>query len=179
MAVALLTLLPVALAAVAGEGGIPSWVPKTLNIAIFAGLLYFLLRKPVASFFEARSAAIKADLERAKRERAAAEAKLAEVEARLARLSDEQERIRTEAEAEVEAEQARVRARTDEEVRRIAEAAEREVAGALKAARADLQRFVAEQSVHLAENIIRSEMSEDDRKRIVGQYAEQMGEVRK
>lgn len=168
-----------ALAAETTAGGIPEWVPKTVNLAIFLAFLYFVLRKPLAAFFEKRSAAIVADLERAKRERDAAEARLAEVDARLARLADEQAQIRAESEAEAEAELARVKARSEEEARKIAEMTEREIEGALKAARADLQRFAAEKAVEIAEATIRAEMNDADRKRLVDRYADQLDEVKK
>lgn len=166
-------------AAATTEGGIPEWIPKSVNLAIFLGFIYFILRKPMANFFAGRSAAIVADLERAKRERDEAEAKLAEVDARLAKLEAEKQQIRAEAESEAEAEHARIVARTEEEARKIGEAAEREIEGALKLARADLQRFAAEKAVELAEVQIRGEMSEADRKRLIGNYAEQLEEVKK
>ena len=158
----------------AHEGGIPEWVPKTVNLAIFLGFLYFILRKPMASFFEARRNAIIADLEKAKREKTEAESKLAEVEARLSRLATEQDAIRAEAQTEAEAEHARIVARAEDEAQKIAETAEREVGGALKTARADLQKFVAEKAVELAEATIRSEMTDADRRRIVDKYADQL-----
>jgi F-type H+-transporting ATPase subunit b len=161
----------------AGAGG--EWLPKTVNLAIFLAFLYFLLRKPMAAFFASRSKAIVADLERAKRERDEAEAKLAEVDARLSKLAAERDQIRAEAEREAEAELARLSARTEEDARKIAETAEREIDGALKAARADLQRFAAEKAVELAEAQIRGEMSDEDRKRLIGDYADQLDEVKK
>jgi F-type H+-transporting ATPase subunit b len=152
---------------------------KAVNMAVFLGILAFILGKPLAAFFDSRSRRIREELDRAKNERSAAEAKLAEVNARLSRLEDERAQIRREAEAEAEAEAVRVTARTDEEVRRIAEAAEREVAGALKSARADLQTFVAAKAVELAEAQIRSEMTEADRQRIVSKYTDQLQGVSK
>ena len=167
------------LAAQAAEGahgsGIPEWIPKTVNLVIFLGFLYWLLRKPAAAFFAARSAAILEDLNRAKREKDDAEAKLAEVEARLARLAAEQDEIRAEAAREAEAEHDRIVANADAEAGRIAETAAREIDGALKSARAELQRFAAEKAVDLAEATIRAEMTDDDRKRMVDEYAEQIG----
>jgi ATP synthase F0 subunit b len=173
MSVAAAVLLLAAEAA--HEGGIPEWIPRVVNLAIFLGFLYFLLRKPMAAFFETRRAAIVADLEKAKREKAEADAKLAEVEARLSRLSAEQAEIRAEAEREAEAESARVAARAEEEARKIAETAGREIEGALKAARADLQRFAAEKAVDLAETKIRAEMNDEDRRRMVDRYAAEIG----
>jgi F-type H+-transporting ATPase subunit b len=152
---------------------------KAVNMAIFLGVLGYVLGRPLAKFFESRSQKIREDLDRAKNERAAAEAKLAEVNARLALLEDERIQIRRAAEAEAEAEAARVTARTDEEVRRIAEAAEREVAGALKSARAELQAFAAAKAVEMAEAQIRSEMTDADRRRIVEKYTDQLQGVGK
>ena len=159
----------------AHESGVPEWIPKAVNLAIFLAFLYWLLRKPAANFFAARSAAIVNDLERAKREKDEAEAKLATVEQRLARLAAEQAEIRAEAEREAEAEHARLLASADEEAARIAETAGREIDGALKTARAELQRFAAEKAVDLAEATIRAEMTDDDRKRMVDEYAQQIG----
>jgi F0F1-type ATP synthase membrane subunit b/b' len=159
----------------AHESGVPGWLPKTVNLAIFLGFLYFLLRKPAANFFATRSAAIVEELEKAKREKAEADAKLAEIEARLSRLAADQEQIRAESEREAEAEEARIAARAEEDARKIAETTEREIDGALKVARADLQRFAAEKAVDIAEATIRAEITDDDRKRMVDQYAAQIG----
>lgn len=176
------TLYLLAFQAAETEGaaaGVPDWVPRIVNLALVLGFLYFVLRKPMATFFETRRQAILADLEKAKREKEAAEAKLAEVEARLSRLDAEQQEIRAEAEREAEAEHARVAIRAQEEAGKISETAVREIDGALKAARADLQRFAAEKAVEVAESMIRAEMNEDDRSRLVDQYAEQLGGVNK
>jgi F-type H+-transporting ATPase subunit b len=167
--------------ALAGGGDSP-WLneaARAVNIGIFLLILFLLLRKPMSKFFDGRLQQIKTDLERAQREKAAAEAKLAEVEARLAKLDVEQARINAEAQAEAEAEHARIAARTDEETLKIAETAEREIGAALKSARADLQRFVAEHAVLLAEGAIRAELNDEDRARMLEQYTAQLQGVRK
>ena len=81
--------------------------------------------------------------------------------------------------AEAEAEEARRSARTDEEIRKIAEAADRDIDSALKVARVELQKFVAEKAVEIAESQIRSEMNDADRKHMLEQYANQLVEVKK
>jgi F-type H+-transporting ATPase subunit b len=175
----MIATLYILLAAAEGGGGVPEWIPRAFNLALVLGFLAFVLRKPMATFFETRRAAILADLEQAKRDKEAAESRLAEVETRLSRLAAEQAEIRAEADREAEAEHARVEARAEEEARKIAEMAEREIGGALKAARADLQRFAAEKSVEMAEGLIRAEMTDEDRQRMVEQYADQLGGVTK
>lgn len=163
----------------AHEGGIPEWIPRAVNLAIFLAFLYFVLRKPMASYFDTRTKEIKEGLERAQREKAEAEAKLAEVEQRIANLEQEGARIQAEAADEAAAEHERIRARAREEAEKIAQAAEREIGGALKLARADLQKFVAEKAIELAEATIRAEMSDADRERLLADYAGQLTEVKK
>jgi F0F1-type ATP synthase membrane subunit b/b' len=176
-------MIAIALTLLAAESGgsslLMEYLPKIVNLAIYVGILVFILRKPMIAFFETRRSAILEDLNRAQLEKVEAQAKLAEVEARLAKLEDEQTEIRNSAMAEADAEAARMSARTDEEIRKIAEAAERDIDGALKAARADLQKFVAEKAVEIAESQIRSEMNDADRKRMLDQYADQLVEVKK
>lgn len=162
-------------AAAAHESAVPEWLPQVVNLVVFLGILAFVLRKPATAFFETRRAAIAADLDRAKREKSEAQAKLAEVEARLSKLAAEQDAIRAEADREAEAEHGRIAARAEEEARKIAETAGREIDGALKAARADLQRFAAEKAVDLAEATIRSEMNDGDSARMVERYAAEIG----
>ena len=171
-------VLTLAAAGAGGESLLMEYLPKIFNLVVYVGILYFVLRKPMTTFFETRRSAILEELNRAQREKAEAQEKLAEVEARLAKLEDEQNEIRKVAVAEADAEEARIAARTDEEIRKIAEAADREIDGALKAARADLRKFVAERAVEIAESQIRTEMSDADRQRMLDQYAEQLVEVK-
>lgn len=176
-------MIATALTILAAESGgsslLMEYLPKVVNLAIYVGILYFILRKPMVAFFETRRSAILEDLNRAQLEKVEAQAKLAEVEARLGKLEQEQIEIRNAAMAEADAEAARMSARTDEEIRKIAEAADRDIDGALKAARADLQKFVAEKAVEIAETQIRSEMNDADRKRLLDKYADQLVEVKK
>ncbi|MBK6316293.1 MAG: hypothetical protein IPF53_18890 [Blastocatellia bacterium] len=169
------------LVAAADGGGslLMEYLPKFVNLAIYLGILYFVLRKPMIAFFETRRSAILEELNRAQVEKAEAQAKLSQVEARLAKLEDEQAEIKNAAMAEAEAEAARMSARTDEEIRKIAEAADRDIDSALKVARVELQKFVAEKAVEIAESQIRSEMNDADRKHMLEQYANQLVEVKK
>jgi len=71
----------------AGESGGSDFIPRTVNFLIFAAILYYLVAEPVKNFFKNRSASIAALLEevqtklkKAKEEKEAAQAKLAEAE---------------------------------------------------------------------------------------------------
>ncbi len=53
-----------------------------------------------------------------------------------------------------------------------------DIEGASKAARQELQRYVAEQSVRLAEELIRRDMRAEDDARLMSNYVESLGGVR-
>ncbi len=151
---------------------------RWFNLILFVGVLVFLLRKPVQNFFTSRRDSIRRDLIKAQEERAAAVAKLAEVEAKLAQINTESERIRIEAKAESAAERERLAQATEQEIKKMREQAQREIESAGKLARHDLQRYAAEQSVQLAEQIVRRDIRPEDDRRLIGDYVETLKERR-
>ena len=145
------------------------------NLFLFVGVLYFILRKPISESMHARREGIRRDLMRAQEERNAALAKLEEVEARLSRLNAEVESVREQARKDAQAEQERIARSTEEDARKLREQAVREIESAGKAARQDLRRFAAEQSVQLAEEMIRRDIRPEDDARLVNLSIEELG----
>ena len=150
---------------------------KFFNLFLFIGIFVFLLRRPVGASMRARRESIRKELMRAQEERNAALAKLEEVEARLARLDAETASIREQAEREVAEERERIRRATEAETQKLREQAQREIEGAGKAARLELRRYAAEQSVELAEQLIRRDMRPEDDARLMRDYVEELGGV--
>jgi F-type H+-transporting ATPase subunit b len=150
---------------------------KVVNLLLFAGAMYFVLRRPLAEAFRARQEGIRRDLMRAEEERRAAVAKLEEVEERLAHLGSEVEAIHEQAQKEAAEERARIERAAEDEVRKIREQARREIESASKAARAELRAYAAEQSVRLAEEMIRRDIRPEDDAHLVGEYVEELGGV--
>jgi ATP synthase F0 subunit b len=150
---------------------------KVVNLLLFAGVMYFVLRRPLGEAFRGRQEGIRRDLMRAEEERSAAVAKLQEVEGRLARLDSEVEAIREQAQREAAEERARIERAAEEEARKIREQARREIENASKAARAELRAYAAEQSVRLAEEMIRSEIRPEDDAHLVREYVGELGGV--
>jgi ATP synthase F0 subunit b len=154
-------------------------IAKLINLLLFIGVMFYLLRRPIREAFRARQESIRSELMRAEEERAAAEAKLAEVEGRLARLGEEVEAIRANAQKEAAEERTRVGLATEAEIRKIREQARREIESAGKAARAELRTFTAEQSVRLAEEMIRRDIRPEDDAHLAREYVEDLGGVRR
>ena len=166
------------------EGG-PAWwnypgfeLWRWFNLLWFAGLLVYILRRPVGEAMRTRREGIRRELMRAQEERAAALAKLAEVETRLSRLDEEVAAMRAQADREAAEDRERISRSTEEEMKRLREQARREIESAGKNARHELRRFSAEQSVRLAEEMIRREMRPEDDARLIGEYVEELGGTR-
>lgn len=166
-----------------GQGGFwtnkPLW--RVINLSIFIIVLVYILRSKVriGQVFENRAATIVKELEQAKRDKQEAEARLGELEARLSRLDQEVAEIRAEAERESKREAERVREAATSDAEKIRLAARREIEGAMKSARTELRAFVAEQSVALAEGIIRREIRPEDNTRMLNKYVDDLREVNK
>lgn len=159
---------------------VPGWEAwKFFNLFLFVGILVYILRKPLSASLVERREAIRRDLMRAQEERNAAQAKLEEVESKLARLNAEVEAERAKAQREATAERERIERATAEEMRKLREQAQREIESAGKVARQELRRQAAEESVRLAEETIRREMRPEDDARLVGEYVEELGGIRR
>ena len=152
-------------------------IAKLVNLLLFIGVAFYLLRRPIKEAFSARQGSIREELMRAEEEKAAALAQLEEVEGRLARLDTEVEAIRAQAQKEAADERARIERATEEEIRKIREQARREIESAAKVARADLRTFAAEQSVQLAEEMIRKEIRPEDDAHLTREYVAELGGV--
>jgi ATP synthase F0 subunit b len=152
-------------------------IAKLVNLILFIGVAIYFLRRPIKEAFRARQGSIRDELMRAEEEKAAAVAQLQEVEGRLARLDAEVEAIRAQAQKEAAEERARIERATEEEMRKIREQARREIESASKVARAELRTFAAEQSVRLAEEMIRKEIRPEDDAHLTREYVSELGGV--
>ena len=149
---------------------------KFVNLAIFVTALIIVMRKfGLPALFAERKETIKRELARAQQERDAALAKLKEVEERLARLDTETATIKEQSVREAAEERERIARLTETEIGKLGEQAAREIESAGKAAKKELRRYTAEQSVRLAEEIVRREMKPEDDARLIANNIEDLG----
>ena len=155
--------------------GFEAW--KFINLAIFVLLLIYILTKKakLGEAFRARRESIKKELARAQQERDSALQKLKEVEERLARLDTEVAAVKEQSKREAAEERARIAQSTEAEVAKLSDQARREIENAGKAARKELRRYTAEQSVRLAEDLIRREIRPEDDARLIARNIEELG----
>jgi F-type H+-transporting ATPase subunit b len=159
-------------------GGWVELVSRVINFAILAGALVYLLRKPLASFLDAKTEQIRGELAEAaeKTTRAAADRK--EAEARLAGLDDEVGRVRAKALEEAEAERERIQQSARAEAARLAETARKQIEGELEVARRKLTARAAELSVELARKKIKKQMNDDDQRALIDKSLESLKEAK-
>lgn len=152
---------------------------RVINLLVFLAVLVYIFRNKlrIGQVFDNRASSIVKELEQARQEKEQAQRRLAEVEARLSRLDQEVEEIRREALSEAEREQERIRQAADADAEKIRQTAAREIEGAMKAARTELRAFVAEQSVEMAEAMIKRELRPEDNSRMLTRYIDELGEV--
>lgn len=157
--------------------GFEAW--KFLNLFIFVGALVYVLRRPIGEAMRARREGIRRELMRAQEERNAALAKLADVEARLAKLDQEVTQVREQAERDAQAETERIAKSSEDDARKLREQSIREIESAGKAARQELRRYAADQSVRMAEEMIRRDIRPEDDARLVNSSIEELGGSRR
>jgi len=153
---------------------------KFVNLAIFVIVLVVAMRRffGVPQMFRRRKESIRAELEKARSERDAALAKLKEVEERLASLNSQVATIKERSMVEAQEERERIARSTQDEIAKLTAQAQREIENAATIAKKDLRRFTAEQSVRLAEDMIKRDIRPDDDARLLTRNIEEMGASR-
>jgi F-type H+-transporting ATPase subunit b len=155
-------------AAGSGEGNLKIW--EWANFLLFAGGIYYLIRKHAGPYYAARAAGIQKDLVESERTAKAAEARAAEVDRRLASLDVDIAALRAESQKESAAEVERYAQQTAAEIAKIGANGEQEIRAAQKEARLELQRYAARLAVELAERKVRARMDTDTEDRLVGGF---------
>lgn len=133
--------------------GFEAW--KFFNLAIFAYIIYSLLKKPLSAAFKAKRESIRAELIKAEEEKQAALNQLTLVEAKLARVESESEEIVEKARAEANEEKARILREAEDEIARLRAQANAEIERKSQQVRSELRKYSAEESIRLAEEKIK------------------------
>jgi F-type H+-transporting ATPase subunit b len=158
--------------------GLELW--KFVNLLVFIACALYLHRHfgmPIREALRSRSEGIKRELVIAREEKERALAKLAEVQARFEKLDDEVLEVKKKARAEADAEKERIRSATEAEIAKMREQSKREIESAGKAARLELRKFAAQESVRLAEEILEREIGPEDDSRLTTLNVNELGRV--
>jgi F-type H+-transporting ATPase subunit b len=151
-----------------------SWMPviaKTFNLAILIGVLTYFLRSPLVTYLRTRSEAIRKGLVDAAALRVEADARLAEVRARLTTLPGELATLRQQGTDELAAERVRLAEATTVARERVVARTRREIEMQARVAHRNLLEYTAELSVVIAKARIEREMTAADQVRLLDRYA--------
>ncbi|HUM02175.1 MAG TPA: ATP synthase F0 subunit B [Thermoanaerobaculia bacterium] len=147
--------------------GLPTVVWKTANLLLFFGLMWWLLKKPLASFFGERRAEVAKALSKAEEDRRRAETMAAELNARLAQIETELANLKAAARRDAEAEHAALLTQAEEESARIVSRTKGEIESRVRYARAELTGYAGDLALELARDLLASRMTPEDQKRLV------------
>ena len=154
--------------------GLELW--KFVNLAIFTAAGIYVLRKPISQALQSRRGAIQQELINAQNEREQALARVAEADKLLSRLDEDVHTVEVQAREEAIAEKQRIAASTEREIEKLKQQAQRELETADKLARKELRQFLAQKSVQIARESIRTQMRPEDDTALI---RESIGELRR
>jgi F-type H+-transporting ATPase subunit b len=150
--------------AMAAEGG---ELPRIVNFAILAAILYWVLAKPLTGFLQARTEQIRSELSDAADKTSRAAVELKKADDILASVEDEIAKAKEEARRAAEAERDRILKAAEAEAARIKDIARKEIAAEVEAGRRRLLARAAELSVDLAHKKLASTMTKEDQSKLI------------
>ena len=147
---------------------------KTMNFAVLAIGLFFLLRKPVSQALNARIDGIKEQLGELEAQKQAAEAELAKYNEKLATLEGEAETIVAEYVRQGEEAKARILAEAEKTAEKLEEQAKKNIENEFKKAKEEIQAEIIDKALAQAEEMIKSKISGDDQDSLVDEYLDKV-----
>ncbi len=146
-------------AAAKPENAEPGIAWKWANFAILAVGLGYMANKHLPPFFRSRTAEIQQGITEAQQIKRDAEARAAQVEARLQKLGDDIDQFRTQAHEEMQQEGERIRQETAKQLGHMGQLAQQEIEAAGKVARRELKDYAAKLAMDLAEQRVRERLN--------------------
>ena len=145
----------------AAEKPEPSEAWLWINFVLLALGLGYLAMKFLPSYFRSRSEEIQKGIADAQEQKRSAEARAAEVGARVSSLAADIEKLRTESQALMKSEGERIREATAAEIARLTQQGEMEIESALKTAQRELREFAAKLALDLAAERVRGRLDSE------------------
>jgi F-type H+-transporting ATPase subunit b len=160
--------------AAGGEGG--GLLYPIINFVLLIAALVYFARKPVLKFFNDRRGEIQNDLKKSSDLLAEAEAKFVSWQRKLVDLDEELETIREKSRQRAEHERENIIADATASAERIRADAMAAIEQELRRSRAVLREEAADLALELAESLLRDQVNDGDRQRLVGEFIERIEE---
>lgn len=156
-----------------GRGAIDI-IARIVNFAILAGTLTYFLRSPLRRYLAGRDTQIRSDLVNAAETKREAAAEIEAIDQKMRALPAELEALRAEGAKDIAAEEARINAAAATERARLLEQARREIDLQAQVAERELVAHAADLAVGVASERIKRNITDDDQKRLVDRYVQQL-----
>ena len=140
------------------------------NFLLFFGFLFWLVAPMVSRGLENRRASMAVELDEAQAKQAAAEARLAEYQAKLDNLENEVARVVQAYEREAMADRERIKAETEKALSRLARETDFTIQQEMLKAQQLIRKSAVDATLDAAEKKIRSRLTKDDHARLTSQY---------
>lgn len=143
---------------------------RTMNFAVLAGGLIFLLKKPLAKALQDRRQGIKDQLDDLERQKAEAEKQLGEYRQKLNQLDKEIEKIVAEYIKDGEAAKDKIIEEAKAAAEKLQGQAKKNIEHEFEKARKELRAEMADEAVAMAEELIKKSIKAEDQERIISEY---------
>jgi len=152
------------------------WAPviRWFNAALLFGGLIYLLRKPAIEFFANRKKQIVTGMERARDAQTTANSRMDEIERRIGSLSAELSALRSESDRLAAAERDKILADARRDVSRVVEQSRQEIDRLARSIEREIKEKIADAVVERAGETLRTQMTEDDQKRVVVRFIKKL-----
>ncbi len=159
------------------HGGGPSFFEymwQAINLALLLGIIVWFARRPITTFFGERRAQIQGDIDSAADFLKESEERYGEWQRKLAHLDSELEQIRAHARQRAHEEADRVLADARATAERIQNDARAAVDQEVRRAQEELRNEASDLAVELAAGILREQVGDDDRKRLLDEFIQRI-----
>lgn len=179
LAVAVLVVGPgMVWAASEGEAAHGGFTPtdwfRVMNFVVLAGVLFFLLRKPIPRALNNRIRGIEDQLKDLEARRGEAETRLAECNQKLSALGKEAERIVADYIRQGEEAKARILREAESAAEKIRLQTRRNIEHEFEQTKAQLQREIFEKALIKAEQLLKQNVTAQDQNKLIEEYLQKV-----
>jgi len=149
-------------------------IARGANFVVLFGGLAYLLRKPMTEFFQTRRNEIASGLQRAQDAQDTAQARMDQIDQRLAQLTAAIAALRGEAQKESRADREKVLVEAKREVERVIEQSREEINRVARTVERQIKENIADLLIDRAGKTLRTEMTQDDENRVVFRFIKKL-----
>ena len=147
---------------------------KAINVGILIAIIWWAARKPVAAAMKNAATATRDGFLSSRKAAQDLEAQMAEQKRKITALAQELSRMVADAKADVEREKQRAQADAQALAGRLAQQSEQQIEQEVAKARNHLRQELADQTIKLAEALVKQKVNPEEQKRLVANYLKQL-----